>query len=133
MKRSNKKLLIQSMIQFEIFLFFMLCINLTNDIMLKTFITFKFSTIIIRFIFCFHTMWICSMKNFKVVLINQFFDISWTCWIIIDAFSLFTKSSCLCWILKFFQWCLITRSIDTFSKSCNLFYRFFSMWWCWFF
>jgi hypothetical protein len=72
-KRSNKKLLIQSMIQREIFLFFMSCINLTCDIVLKTFATFIFSKMIIRFVFCFHMMWICSMKSFKVVSINRLF------------------------------------------------------------
>jgi hypothetical protein len=72
-KWSNKKLLIQSIIQFEIFLFFMSCINLTCDIVLKTLVAFKFNKVIIRFVFYFHTMWICSMKSFKIVLIDWFF------------------------------------------------------------
>jgi hypothetical protein len=53
--------------------FFMSCINLTCNIVLKTFVMFKFNKMIIRFVFCFHTMWICSMKSFKIVLINWFF------------------------------------------------------------
>ncbi len=61
------------MIQLEIFLFFMSCINLTCDIVLKTFATFKLSRVIIRFVFCSYTMWICSIKSFKVVLIDRFF------------------------------------------------------------
>jgi hypothetical protein len=71
-KRLNKKLLIQSMIQLEIF-FFMSCINLTCDIVLKTFVTFKLNKMITRFVSSFHTMWIYSIKSFKIVLIIRFF------------------------------------------------------------
>jgi hypothetical protein len=121
------------MIQFEILFFFMSCVNLTCDIVLKTLVTFKFNKMIIQFVFYFHTMWICSMKSFKIVLINRFFrhvmNVSSNnrCVFVIHEIFLLMMNS------KFFRWCSITRLIDTFSKSCNLFYRFSSTWWFWFF
>jgi hypothetical protein len=81
------------------------------------------------FIRCEFVQWKVS-KSFQLI---DSFDILWTCRIIINAFSLFTIFFCSWWISEFFRWCSITRSIDTFSRSCNLFYRFFSTWWYWFF
>jgi hypothetical protein len=129
-KRSNKKLLIQSMIQFEIFFSCRVSIwhvTLCRKCSLRSdSAEWSFDSFFV-FIRCESVRWKFS-KSFQLI---HFFDISWTCWAVIDESSLFTKSFCSWWISEFFRWCLITRSIDTFSKSCNLFYRFSSMWWCW--
>jgi hypothetical protein len=122
------------MIQLEIFLFFMSCINFTCDIVSKTFVTFKFNKMILRFVFCFHIMWICSMKSFKMISIDRFFrhfmNVSKNNrWIFVYSRDLL----CSWWISKFFRWCSITWSIDTCSRSCYLVYRLSSMWWCWIF
>jgi hypothetical protein len=114
-------------------LFFMLCINLTCDIMSKTLVMFKLNKMINRFVFVFIRCEFVRWKISKSFQLIDFFDISWTCRSIINAFSLFTRSSCSWWTQEIFRWCLITRSIDTFSKSFNLSCLSSSMWWCWFF
>ena len=72
-RRSFKKLLIHWIIQFDIFLFFRLCSNLTCDTWLYAFVTFTLMIVITLSLSCFHIACISFVNIFNVVSISLSF------------------------------------------------------------
>jgi hypothetical protein len=62
------KLLIQTITYSNIRFLHRLCINLSRDTSSYVFVTFRFNKVNILSLLMFHTMWVCFVKNFNVVL-----------------------------------------------------------------
>jgi hypothetical protein len=111
------KLLVQVVIQFDILLLRRLCMSRSRDTWSYAFATFMLSSVIILSLFMFQIVWICSMKNFNVVLqilFRRFFicvskNISWISanvlilWTMINsnALSIVFNNAMSLYVLKF--------------------------------